>query len=32
MLNVTNIKAEPVSNNALVLMDFEPFKMITEVI
>ena len=32
MFNITNIKSEPVPNNALVLMDFESFKTITEVI
>ena len=32
MSDVTNVKSEPVSNIALVQMDFHPFETMTEII
>ena len=32
MSDVTNAESEPVSNNALVLMDFDPFETMTGII
>ena len=32
MSDVTNVESEPVSNNALVLIDFDPFETITGII
>ena len=32
MTDVTNVESEPVSNNALVQMDFDSFETMTEII
>ena len=32
MSDVTNVECEPVSNNALVLIDFDPFETMTGII